>query len=125
MLVRHLMSTDVETLRRDDTFPDADVLMRLRRIRHLPVVDDRRRLVGLVTHRDLLRARSKGSAVEQMMTKDVWSVSPDTTVLAAARTLLDNQFGCLPVTDEDGTLVGILTEADFVRWAVEELSSPR
>jgi CBS domain-containing membrane protein len=122
MQVRDMMSKDLETLRVDDSYPDVDVLLRLRRVRHLPVIDDDGRLVGLVTHRDLLGAQAKCLSVEQMMTEDVTTCAPETLVLDAARTMLDNRFGCLPVV-EDERLVGIITEADFLRWAVEQLSS--
>jgi CBS domain-containing membrane protein len=122
MQVRHIMSTDLETVQRDDSYRDADVLMRLRRIRHLPVVDDEQHLVGLVTHRDLLSARGQPLTVDQIMTKDVAACPPNMRVLDAARLILDNKFGCLPVVDND-RLVGIVTEADFVRWAVEECNS--
>ena len=122
MLVKDIMSTELDTLRNDDTYPDADVLMRLRRIRHVPVVNDEQGLVGLITHRDLLGARDQRLSVAQMMTRNVKTCGPDMRVLDAARVILDNKFGCLPVVDDD-RLVGIVTEADFVRWAVEELGS--
>ncbi len=104
-------------------------------LRHLPVVDDGK-LVGLVTHRDLLRAAvshlEPGAAereaayegrhfVADLMTRDVQTVRPDTSIAEAARLLREHKFGCLPVTEEDGTLVGIVTEADFVSLAASLL----
>lgn len=103
----------------------AEELLRLHRIRHLPVVRGGK-LVGLVTHRDLLKAAAKCGGVDpakqplwasDVMVRDVRTVSADTSTREAVKLMLDNKFGCLPVVGADGTLVGILTEADMVRYA--------
>ena len=80
------------------------------------------RLVGLVTHRDLLRAqarlpRGRSVSASEVMTREVETVSPETSVRQAIIRLLDDRFGCLPVVDARGKLVGILTESDIVRFA--------
>lgn len=131
MLVRDLMTTDVVTLDADESLLLADDVMRLGRIRHLPVVEGRR-LVGLVTHRDLLRAsvsslaglsRSEEASIKraipvrEVMQMEVTTIAADKPALDAARLLLERKLGCLPVIGEDGSLVGILTEADFVTLA--------
>jgi CBS domain-containing membrane protein len=125
------MSAEVFAVRPDDDLAMVRDLMLDRHIRHVPVVDDEENLVGLVSHRDLLR----GSLVEQpelprfveqavleqvkardVMTGDVETVGSDTRLPDAAEILLESKYGCLPVVS--GTrLVGILTEADFVRLA--------
>ncbi len=130
------MSTDVITLAEDDTLADAQTCMERGRVRHLPVVRDGK-LVGLVTHRDLLAASLSvfaevsereerrlfaGIPVRELM-HDAVSVSPPTPVREAARILLDNKFGCLPVVEDDGSLVGIITEADFLRLTVRMLEA--
>ena len=103
----------------------AEELLRLHRIRHLPVVRDGK-LVGLVTHRDLLRAavQRTGAAPSQkplwaadVMVRDVKTVRSDTPTRDAVKQMLDNKYGCLPVVGADGELIGILTEADMVRFA--------
>jgi CBS domain-containing protein len=53
------------------------------------------------------------------MTPDPESVRPDTSLVRAARLMLEKKFGCLPVVEDDGRLVGIITEADFVRFAAD------
>lgn len=127
--VRELMTKNVKTLHRNDTLSIADDVMRLERIRHLPVLDDDEgSVVGLVSQRDLFRgalARALGYGehaqqkllgqlvVKDVMTNDPVTVGPEEPLDQAARTMLDAKIGCLPVV-EDGRLVGILTEADFV-----------
>jgi CBS domain-containing membrane protein len=134
--VSDIMSRELVTLAEDDTLADARACMERGRIRHLPVVRDGR-LVGLVTHRDMLAASfsvfAEVSAREEKrlfsripvgeLMHDVVSVSPESSVREAARLLLDNRFGCLPVVAKDGRLVGIVTEADFLRLAVRMLEA--
>src|SRR5690349_8687533 len=129
--VRDLMSTSVVTLSAGQSLPEARELMQLRRIRHLPVVDAAGSLVGLVTHRDLLAAAISSLApldareadalqrkvpVERVMREQVWTIGPDDPADAAARLMLDNGVGCLPVL-EQRQLVGIITEADLIEVA--------
>ena len=128
--VRELMTGIVETLAVGDTLSMARRQIEQGRIRHLPVVDGNERVVGLITHRHILTAwvshgqpgreapgRVAGEvSVEMLMEKDVLTVDPDTAAAEAARLLISHRFGCLPVV-EQGKLVGILTEADFVRFA--------
>jgi CBS domain-containing membrane protein len=126
--VATMMTRDVVTLREDDDLWTADTLVGLERIRHLPVIDERGHLAGLVTHRDLLAAQHarltggtqfpREARVSQLMRRDVWTTSPAASVLDAARTLSDHSYGCLPVVDR-GKLIGIVTEADFMRLLVE------
>ena len=124
--VAQLMTRDVVTLREGETLEDADALLERRHVRHLPVVRGKK-LVGLVTHRDLLRAfQASGKTrrpvlARDAMTRDVTTLRPDASLLEAIRLMLANKFGCLPVTARDGTLVGIVTESDLLRVAAERV----
>ncbi len=127
--VRDVMTADPTTLKRNDKLTLADDIMRLGRVRHLPVVDDDgETLVGIVTQRDLFRdalAQALGYgkhaqrkildtlAVKDVMATDVVTTGPETSLIAAAGILTERKIGCLPVV-ENGRLVGILTEGDFV-----------
>lgn len=127
--VRDLMTADPTTLKRNDKLTLADDIMRLGRVRHLPIVDDDgEALVGIVTQRDLFRdalAQALGYgrhaqrkildalSVKDVMNTDVITTTPDTSLVEAARLLTQRKIGCLPVV-ENGRLVGILTEGDFV-----------
>ena len=135
MSVADLMTTDVVTLTEDETLALAQRCMARGRIRHLPVVREGQ-LVGLVTHRDLLAASFSIFAeveaneqrrvfatvpVVEIMHRDVVTVSPDLGASQAARILLENKYGCLPAVGEGGELLGIVTEADFLRLTVRLL----
>jgi CBS domain-containing protein len=134
MRVRDLMTAEVTTLGRNDALSIADDVMRLGRIRHMPVVDDDGQLVGIVSQRDLFRgalARALGYGahaqqkilgqllVKEVMTNDPVTVAPDAPLAEAARLMLQRKIGCLVVV-EGGSLVGILTESDFVRRFVKD-----
>ena len=109
--------------------------MTLGRIRHLPVLDDQGKLVGLVSQRDLFRgalAQAIGydrrahreflDSIRLKMTKNVVATTPDTPLSEAARMMMERKIGCLPVL-EDGCLVGILTEGDFVALFAREFDN--
>lgn len=110
-------------------------LMRVRRIRHLPVLDDQGRLVGIVTDRDLRQVvfdpelqperrdasgRLGTLAVRALMTWGVITVGPDADVRQAARIMREHRVGALPVLDR-GRVVGIVTERDLIRAFVDAL----
>lgn len=122
MLVRSRMSHPAVTIRQDADFQQALQLMQQRRLRRLPVVDTKERLVGIVVERDLLMAATRfiGSHVEldDFMTRDVVIAAPDMTLTQVAKTMLDRRIGGLPVMEE-GRLVGIITESDIFKRFVE------
>ena len=124
------MTPRVFSVRPEDSVEHVRELMDARHIRHVPVLEEDGSLVGLVSERDLLR-RAPGADTElplsaqadvfnavrvsEIMTWDVETAAGDDDAAAAAQVMLDNKYGCLPVVD-GGTVVGILTEADFVRF---------
>jgi CBS domain-containing protein len=122
--VSDFMTKDLVTLREGDDLALAESLLKLGGIRHLPVVREKK-LVGILTHRDVLRSGHSGKPaaralpVSDVMTRTPTSVRPATGLAQAARLMLERKYGCLPVCEEDGTLVGIVTEADFVRFAAD------
>ena len=120
--VGDFMSRELVTVDESDDLALAEQMLRLGGIRHLPVVHDRK-LLGLLTHGNLLRSAAtrpaKSTLARDAMTSDVTTVRPTTSLVHAARVMLANKFECLPVCEEDGTLVGIITESDFVRFAAD------
>jgi len=119
--VGQFMSTDVFTVHPDDLIDLAASVMHWRHIRHVPVEDGEGRLVGLVTHRGLLRIISTGkhsSDAEPITVRDIMvanpvTVTPDTTSLEAIELMRNGGIGCLPVVEND-QLVGIVTSYDFL-----------
>lgn len=133
ILVREVMTRDVVTLGRNDKLLVADDLMRLGRIRHLPVVDEGGELAGIVSQRDLfhsglIKALGYGThaqrqaldmvVVKEAMRTQVVTTLPDTPLRDAAKMMLEKKIGCLVVLDE-GRIAGILTESDFVKLVAD------
>jgi CBS domain-containing protein len=119
--IGQFMSTDLFTVQPGDLVDLAASVMDWRHIRHVPVEDGEGRLVGLVTHRAMLRLLSGSGRAnksgpitvrEMMVTKPV-TVSPTTPTLEAIEIMRRRRIGCLPVVD-DGQLVGIVTSYDFL-----------
>lgn len=125
LLVENLMSTALITARPDESVDAADFDMKLARVRHLPVVDDKRNLVGVVSDRDVLRAVSKigrrSVQVKDVMSTDVFTVGAEDPAEQALDIMLDQKIGCLPVEGDDGHLVGLITETDFLELAQRSL----
>lgn len=124
--VSQLMTTDLFTVRPDDLIDLAASVMDWKHIRHVPVEDDEGKLVGLVSHRDLLRLLSHGLlgrqsqplAVKEVMKRDLVTVAPDTPTLEALKLMRRLRVGCLPVV-EQGKLIGLVTAYDFLALSVE------
>jgi CBS domain-containing protein len=132
LTVRDIMTRDPIILGRNDTLDLAEDIMNLRRIRHMPVVDEGS-IVGIVSQRDLFRsalvtalgfgrktqtAVIKTIKIKEIMTEHVITISPDASVKEAARVMIDKKIGCLPVVDGEN-LVGLLTETDILRYFAE------
>jgi len=114
--VAQLVPTDLFTVRPDDLVDLAASVMDWRHIRHVPVEDNEGRLVGLISHRDLLRLLAQGLlsrsakevTVKEIMVRDLVTVAPETPALEALSIMRQRKVGCLPVV-ENGRLAGIVT----------------
>jgi acetoin utilization protein AcuB len=119
MLVRDCMSPRPITLRTDTDFKAALELMQQHAIHHLPVLGGDDRLVGVVAERDLmfaaLRYLASSVDVAQVMHRNVVTAQPGMTVAHAATLMVANAIGGLPVVDDAGTVVGVITETDIFK----------
>jgi CBS domain-containing protein len=135
MHVRDHMTAKVFTIRMDKKLLAVDEIMGWAHIRHVPVVDEKGKLVGLLSQRDVLRATLSDLAstpvdrrnqmghvsLADVMRREVLTIGPDESVQSAARLMRKNKYGCLPVV-QDSRLVGIITEHDLL--AVVERLGP-
>ena len=132
-LVRDWMTSQVVTIRPNTTLPQAHELMAQKNIRRLPVVDDRGRLVGIITQGDVRGAEPSQATslsmwelnyllttvcVQEIMTRDPVTVEEGVSICEAARLMLEYRVSGLPVLSRAGQLVGIITESDIFRMVV-------
>ena len=137
--VRDYMTKDPLTLREDDLLRQAVEIVMVRRVRHIPVLDGRGALVGIVTDRDVqgtlpsplsaaapeeYEALLETTPIERIMTKSVITVGPDDLAAEAVETLLASRIDGLPVLEND-RLVGIFTVRDALRGYLELLRAFR
>jgi CBS domain-containing membrane protein len=134
MYVRDLMQHEVVTLDAEESLGLADDIMRLGRIRHMPVTA-RGRLVGILSQRDLFRAAISSVLqfragverewlakipVREIMSSRLFTIGPAAPIREAAKLMLDKRIGCVPVVDGD-QLVGLLSETDCMQYLVRLL----
>jgi len=137
MLVRERMSCTPVTVTADVPINEALRLMRDRQVRRLPVLDEDGNLIGIVSEKDLLYASPSPATslsiyemhyllsqlrIQELMAKEVITVSPDTLLEEAARIMVDHKIGGLPVT-EGRKLVGIITQTDIFEVLLEQFGA--
>lgn len=135
MLVRDRMTPNPVTITPDTTFPDAFRIIRTERVRHLPVVSEQGKLIGVVAQTDLLHASPSVATpfnvfeisyllanlhIREVMSSPAITVSESAPLEEAARVMVEKKIGCLPVM-RDGSLVGVITETDIFETFVEVL----
>jgi acetoin utilization protein AcuB len=127
MQVKKHMSAPAITVRADSDYRTAFDVMRERGVHHLPVVNADGHLVGIVAQRDMLVAatRYQNAPVEmaEVMRRPVISTKADLQVVEAARIMMNQKIGCLPVVDAEAKVLGVITESDLFEVFVRMLSS--
>ncbi|MDX1570518.1 MAG: CBS domain-containing protein [Xanthomonadales bacterium] len=134
--VREFMTPQPKTLSRYNTLADARRAMAENRCRHIPIVDEDGKLIGLVSQRDILRQSipsqdqaepeelaeiESGTLLADLMTTRVTTVGEEMSIADAAHLAHKRKHGCLPVVDENDRLEGIITDHDFVAIVVQLL----
>jgi CBS domain-containing protein len=130
--IESIMSTDLITLPPDETLAEARNLMHNNRIHHLPVVNDAKELIGLVTLTNVLaatdsilrdahnRIHANEVLVKDIMVTEIATIDERASLRQAALFMEKHQIGCLPIVT-DGVLRGIITDTDFVGVAINLL----
>ena len=125
MKVEKYMSHTPITIRDNTVYSKAFNIMQEKDLHHLPVVNEKNEVVGILTRRDLQIAaqhfREAPVEVSDVMHTQVVTISPDEPLVVAARQMIDKRIGGLPVLDDNGEMVGILTETDLLRVLIDLL----
>ncbi|MEX0845167.1 MAG: CBS domain-containing protein [Balneolaceae bacterium] len=132
LMVEEFMTTDLFTVRKDDILEFVANLLDWRQIRYLPVEDDQKHLIGLITMRQLLREYSKSAEnaesdestqpVSSIMIRNPVTIHPEASIMEAMAIMREKKIGCLPVI-KNSRLVGIITEGNFMDITIRLLTT--
>jgi len=133
--VREIMTSPAFTVRVNQPFRDIPKLFAQHHIRHIPVVDDRQRLVGLLSQRDLYRIQPpkktlegelvfdedmlEGVILAHVMIAEPFCMREEESMGEALARIVEKKYGCIPVVDEDNVVRGILTQVDILKVAAQ------
>ncbi len=138
--LKEIMVTKVVSANVDDSLSSVEEKLRKHGIRHLPVVDGAKRVVGMFTQRDLLRCsppkKTEGGyffdkeqldrfILKHVMAKDPVVLTPDDTLSHVVDIMARDKFGCVPIVSPDRILVGIVTQIDVLKCLARFLHSDR
>lgn len=134
MEVSKIMTKDLITINMDVTLLEAKEIMENENVRHLPVIDEDKKLVGLITEKDILMNISPrlgtisekkedrdtlGKKVHRIMSRNPITVKFDDDIKDAAKILQSKKFSGVPVVDDKGALIGIVTVIDILKYVAE------
>lgn len=118
MRAKDVMNTETFILHETDDILQASNFMKKERIRNLPVVDERNKLIGLVTLREIVDALANGKkniTIGNIMIREVKAIGPDTPLKGAIEVMIINKFGSMPVVDSNRKLLGMISELDLLK----------
>jgi CBS domain-containing protein len=132
-LVRDVMTTPVISISQDEPFSMVEEKFRTHRIRHIPVIDEKKKVVGVISQRDLFRAIPPRALMDgtfyydkdmldqvmlkNIMIKDPAVIEADAPIGRAVLLMAEGKYGCVPVVDKEQNLCGILTQMDILELA--------
>lgn len=124
MMAREIMTTNVKSVMRTSSLQEIAQIMKSENCGIIPVVDESRRLVGVVTDRDIIvrglageRGATERMKAEDVMTSDVEAVTPDESVVDVIQLMGEKQVRRIPVVDQDDQLLGIISVGDLANRA--------
>lgn len=131
-VIGDIMTVNVYSLSQQATMADAHDMMNEKSVRHIPIVQDGL-FQGVITQKAILakvmflldkygvnalKRREKSISVSELVDQDVITANKNMPLVQAAEFFLTNRHGCLPVVDDEGQLLGIVTSSDFVRLSL-------
>jgi len=133
--IKDIMTPDPVYIKASDRFSLVPEKFAKHNIRHLPVVDEKKRLIGLITQRDLFRIHpprlseegewfyDQGSMdniiISHVMVREPCCMHANEAIGGALETFAQKKYGCIPIVDQDGVLCGILTQNDLLQVAAQ------
>ena len=127
--VKGIMNVQTPSLYEDDLLSNASELMKQERIRNLPIVDKTKKLVGLVTLREIVNAFSLISGTEKIPIKSamctkIATIEEETLLQSAIELMIVCKYGCLPVIRADGTFIGMISENILLKTLYGQIKVP-
>ena len=133
--LKDIMSKKVISIKVNALFSEIPKKLRTAGIRHLPVIDDSGKFVGLMTERELYKIHSPRKLMDgtwyydeemlndiilkHVMIKDVFCLGPESSMGEALVYMANHKSGCIPIVDENHLLKGIITQYDFIKKAAQ------
>ena len=121
--VENIMQTDVISVKKDTPVYEAMELLRKSNITGLPVVDNKMHLVGIITEKDVITllyaVRNENAKVKEFMTEEVVSFNLNSNMIEICDCFAKNHFRRVPILDDDGRVVGIVSKKDIIAYILE------
>lgn len=132
--IKNVMASPVVTVSVSDSLRKVEEKFRQKGIRHLPVVDEQKRVVGLITQRDLYRIATPrlnedgycydpdmldGFILSRVMRENPLTMRPEDFLSKAVHYMAANKYGCIPIVDAERRIAGIITETDILKFAAK------
>lgn len=134
--LKEIMIAHAVTANQEDLLSKVEEKFRMRGIRHVPVVDEKNRVVGMFTRNDLARCLAPrktedGFAYDKeamdeftlkyVMAEEPTTLGPEDLLSCAVEIMTRNKYGCIPIVKEDNVLVGVVTQVDIMKFLLREL----
>ena len=120
LLASQIMTSPVEVIVENSNIASAIALFESHRFRHLPVVSKQGKLIGILSDRDTLKCSDKESVASSKMASPVLTARPYTEIRQIAEIMFKERVGAMPIVDDAGELVGIITRSDILRTLINK-----
>lgn len=114
LFAKHIMTSEVLCLQKQLTIKKAESYLKQYQYRHYPVVDEKERILGILSDRDMLSAQSETLELSQVMSSHVLVASADTSIKSICEIMFRQHIGALPIIDDDARIIGLVTRSDIL-----------